>query len=72
MSDLLASILLLAVSAGMLIWTLLNRRTIDRGLWKPSISRDGAPSQYWSEVVWMGLFTLMLLGIAMHMAAKQA
>jgi len=72
MSDFPAPTLVLAVSAGVLVWTLVNRRTVNGALWKPLISRDEAPSRYWSEVVWLDLFMLTLLGIAMHMAAKNA
>lgn len=68
MSDFFLSLLLSVMSASALAWTLAKRRTIARGLWRPSAGRNDAASQYWTEVILMALFTLITLGIVTHFA----
>jgi formate hydrogenlyase subunit 3/multisubunit Na+/H+ antiporter MnhD subunit len=68
-ADLVFPVIVFLIAAGILGWTVMQRRTIDRGLWRPSVTRDESPSRYWAEVVRMAFLTAVMLGVVIHFAA---
>ena len=46
-------------SLALLVWTLKARRTIDHGVWRPSVTANENPAHYWREVLVMGVVVII-------------
>jgi hypothetical protein len=50
-------------SAFWLGWMLKNKRTPDRRLWQPPVTAVERPGAYWGEVLFVGFFLIMCVGL---------